>query len=582
MSAKEDSNDIITHAKHSPKKKCESPSSNEKEIINIVDKIIQKYRDNTEYLQEFSVLASQIEEQLVYRVEQRQRIQEKRDLCRYYLQQFIDHYGDDYWYHPYTQSYYHQQSSRLYNIPEDRLQPIVSAMLQDSHQQYRDEILGLIKKKIQDRTLLAKPTEDRVEFIPTGTMILKISNLFMDTFMDRSRVEYFLWFLGLAVYRALHDTRRIPSETKHNHVMIWNGSQIDVWIEWLKQAIHYHFRSYSAELSEVKTSFHTSYPLPLIRVIHFSNDGYTLRSKCSSDNDSLLLLLVSYHFYRRYQQGDFHLDMEKYPHCYFLSQFRTTQEFFSYFVQKSITIESEDNPSGCYISDIVDQITNYLSRSRLPKNVISKKEVYEFMERFYPSYRKTKQWYQGLVLHNIVKSKFIVEYIETIDNTLQPPDCIPLTIEQLLNDYHKWTVKPPLKRYSDLPKKEFIRYLRHFYPDRLIRDETAFQCYLENFSVAGIIRQYYEHQNDSTEYQNFVQWYSEVYPHYEQITSWQFKMYQDNFNLENTTLDTSTLDTPTLDSSVSTLSPSSSLHHDDSNVTSDGDPTDGNSGPETI
>ena len=386
----------------------------------------------------------------------------------------------------------------------------------------------------------------------------------MDTFMDRSRVEYFLWFLGLAVYRALHDTRRIPCKTTHNHVMIWNGSQIDVWIEWLKQAIHYHFRGYSAELSEVKTSFHTSYPLPLIRVIHFSNDGYTLRSKCSSDNDSLLLLLVSYHFYRRYQQGDFHLDMEKHPHCYFLSQFRTTQDFFSYFVQKFIKIESDENPSGCYISDIVDQISNYLYRSRLPKNVISKKEVYEFMERFYPSYRKTKQWYQGLVLHDNVKSNFVVEYIRMIDNTTPTSDCIPLTIEQLLNDYHKWTVKPPLKRYSDLPKKEFIRYLRYFYPDRLIRDENAFQCYLENFSVAGIIRQYYEHQNDqndSTEYQNFTQWYSEVYPDYEQITSWQFKMYQEGFDIE----------TSNLISSVSTLSPTSSSHHDESNLASEVD-----------
>ena len=69
-------------------------------------------------------------------------------------------------------------------------------MLQDSHQQYRDEILASIKK-IQDRTLISRPDEDNTEFIPTGTMILKISNLFMDTFMDRSRVEYFLWFLGL-------------------------------------------------------------------------------------------------------------------------------------------------------------------------------------------------------------------------------------------------------------------------------------------------------------------------------------------------------------------------------------------------
>ena len=84
---------------------------------------------------------------------------------------------------------------------------------------------------------------------------------------------------------------------------------------------------------------------------------------------------------------------------------------------------------------------------------------------------------------------------------------------------------------------------------------------------------YYEHQNDSTEYQNFVQWYSEVYPDYEQITSWQFKMYQDGLNI----------DTPNLVSSVSTLSPSSSSHHDDSNLTSEGDP-DGESeaGPETI
>ena len=53
---------------------------------------------------------------------------------------------------------------------------------------------------------------------------------------------------------------------------------------------------------------------------------------------------------------------------------------------------------------------------------------------------------------------------------------------------------------------------------------------------------------------------------------------QDNFNLENTTLDT-----PTLLSSVSTLSPSSSSHHDESNVTSDGDPDgDSEAGPETI
>ena len=134
MSTKDDSNDN-SYAKHSPKKKCESPSSNKKEIINTVDKIIQKYRDNPEYLQEFSGLVSQIEEQLVSRVEQRKRIQEKRDLCQTYLQQFIDQYGDEYWYHPYTQSYYQQKSSRLYNIPEDRLQPIVSSMLQDSHQQ---------------------------------------------------------------------------------------------------------------------------------------------------------------------------------------------------------------------------------------------------------------------------------------------------------------------------------------------------------------------------------------------------------------------------------------------------------------
>ena len=98
----------------------------------------------------------------------------------------------------------------------------------------------------------------------------------------------------------------------------------------------------------------------------------------------------------------------------------------------------------------------------------------------------------------------------------------------------------------------------------MIRDENAFQCYLENFSVAGIIRQYYEHQNDqndSTEYQNFTQWYSEVYPDYEQITSWQFKMYQEGFDIE----------TSNLISSVSTLSPTSSSHHDESNLASEVD-----------
>ena len=87
-------------------KSCESPHSTpvQKEIINTVSKIIKKYRDNQEYLQELSGLVSQIEEQLVSRVEQRQRIQEKQDLCQTYLQQFIDQHGDDYWYHPYTQN----------------------------------------------------------------------------------------------------------------------------------------------------------------------------------------------------------------------------------------------------------------------------------------------------------------------------------------------------------------------------------------------------------------------------------------------------------------------------------------------
>ena len=533
-------------------------------LVQQLTHLITKYQDREEEITELCSIVDNIEEMLTLRIIQKRQKRQEKQIHEDYVKKFCDTYlanQPEYWYHQFTNTYYYysHQSSRLINISEDRLQPLLSEMLEDEHQPYRDDILSKIKQQIRNYQLVPQ-NQEYFSFIPTPSMILKVKNLFVDTFEDSAQVDYFLWFIGWSISRSINldtlstDSNSPTSSNTHSYkispndissleisntpinsqIMIWIGAQIDVWIEWLKQAIHYHFHSFSTQLSEVKQSYHTSYPLPLVRVLYFGTNGYTLRSKYSSENDSLLLLLVGYHYYHRlYPQKQINIDIERQPRSYFLSQFQNTREFFNYFIQKYIKPEQSSSPSGCYIHEIMEVLVAYLTRSRLPKNVLTKKEVIYQMEQRYPSYRQTKQWYQGLVLHSVIKSDFVKDFIQQkveLDINNGGSRVIPITIDQLLKGYHEWRgpQKNRLIRYSDMPKKEFVRYLQHISPDNLIRDDTAFNGSLPNFSITAIISQFYDHHQSSStfaNFQNFQSWYGEIYPHYEPILQWQFKMY---------------------------------------------------------
>ena len=144
----------------------------------------------------------------------------------------------------------------------------------------------------------------------------------------------------------------------------------------------------------------------------------------------------------------------------------------------------------------------FLIKSRLPQNLLTKKEISYRMEQFYPNHRKTKQWYQGLVLSKVVKSRYVEDFLTT--DIVEFPDksnynnyqqeVVPVTIEQLLYYYHQWRVLPPVKKNSDLPKKEFVRYLLKKYPDFVVREETAFLVRVKNFSVPQIVFQYLDQE----------------------------------------------------------------------------------------
>ena len=497
------------------------------EVIDHINSLIKKYGSQPQYLEMLKKhCLENLETIVIEKVAEVCDQAKHRETCQEYVSIFCDKYLESYWYHHFTGCFYMESKHRLIEIPEDYFQPLVSDLLKPEHQPHRVEILTIIKDRIKKK----KITES---FIPSESMIQKVKNLFQDTFADQNQTEYFLWFIG----RVINECIQVDKENNSfMEIMIWIGSQNDIWIEWLKQSIHDHFRRFPTLLSEIKQSFHTSYSLSRVRVLSFLTNGYTLRSKCVSDNDVFLFLLVGYHYYKRTQ---FTLDIERHPHIFFLSQFQSRIDIFEYIAKQCIDYESQQSEtlSGCYLYEVIEEFFKFLIKSRLPQNLLTKKEISYRMEQFYPNHRKTKQWYQGLVLSKVVKSRYVEDFLTT--DIVEFPDksnynnyqqeVVPVTIEQLLYYYHQWRVLPPVKKNSDLPKKEFVRYLLKKYPDFVVREETAFLVRVKNFSVPQIVFQYLD-QEKNYSYHSFQQWYSEVYSEMEMITAWQFRMAYSRIN----------------------------------------------------
>ena len=491
------------------------------ESLKHLSDLFIKYGNNPVHISILNKLCvNDLEQILIEKIKTAKNTENHQNICYNYVQKFCQKYLHNYWYHPFNQSYYIVKSHRLVKVPEDHLQPLLSDLLEKDHQPLRHEILLSIKKKIQERTII---NNDYNDFIPTNSMIQRVKNLFSDTFEDCYQIEYFLWYIGYAIDKCLLDKSNQPE------VMIWIGSHIDIWIEWLKQSIHDQFKKFPTILSDIKQSYHNSYPLSMVRVLHFHTNGFTLRSKYTSDNDVLLFLLVAYHYYHRlYKQKIFQLDVDLSPQIFFISQFQSSLDIFQYVAKQCLELEYEENKSGCYLYEVVDIFHHYLLKSGLPKNLLTKREITIRMEQFYSNHQKTKQWYQGLILSKIVKSKYVKEFL--LNSTNLSSNCIiPLTIDQLKYYYHQWISFVPNKRNSEIPKKEFLRYLQDFYPELVIREETAFQCEIKQFSITKILEQYFNQYTEYS-YQHFQQWFKEVYPNLENITSWQYNLFQNDLS----------------------------------------------------
>jgi Mismatch repair ATPase (MutS family) len=196
-------------------------------------------------------------------------------------------------------------------------------------------------------------------------MYIFIREIFENVFINEDVLKFFLFFIGSCL-------NGMDYQLFKGNIIFYGNYSIDL-IELLKFSIYEVTKLYIRSLTDIKFRYN-NYDLKTAKLFRVNiNDFIKLKKEFKTKKE--IFIIVCNYYYQKYQDKFLKANIEP---VFFLNKFEKKEDLFLFYSEQCISI---DKSLHFKISDIIVDFNIFLDKLKLPKNIISKKELHQLIQK---------------------------------------------------------------------------------------------------------------------------------------------------------------------------------------------------------
>lgn len=365
------------------------------------------------------------------------------------------------YYNQFLNFFYHYDKNTLKIINYDSIIVKMNLKLdQKNLLQYKNKINNNIKNSLKKKIFL--------DIIPDENDIKIIDGIFKDIFINNDILKYFLYFIGSCLNNQEYNL--------FNGNIIFFGNYAAELIEILKYYIYDITKLYIRSLSDIKFRYN-NYILKTSILFNISINDFQQLKNDLKKNKELFMIVCNYYF----KNNSFIENNCNLHHMFYLNKFNSKFDFFSFYLNKNTELNENEELK---IVDVYTDLNNFLISEKLPSNLITNKDINQFMHDHFDNCFKKKNVYKLKLLNHNKQDIFDLFYknhiIQEENNTV--------SINQIEFFFKKW-YRSENFRYSCLSKFEIKKYIS-LKNDIIFKDNQYLNIKILNFDKKEIYSKY--------------------------------------------------------------------------------------------
>lgn len=397
--------------------------------VSIID-LSSKYNDNEEYLKIlYSFIHNKLESYVFKLYQKQKKKKEKNIIIRSIISKLFQRYNTIY-YNKHLDIFYHVDAGKFKNVNYDSL-------IIDIHKYIKENNPNLLTHKISIYNNFRKELTNRNMYdisIKKNT-INKIKKIFDSIFLNETILEVFLFFIGLSL-------NNVEDELLQGNIIFYGDNTIE-FIELLKYSIFEITKLYIRPLSDIKFKYN-HYDLKTCKLFYININNFHYFKQTFNDNKELFVLVCN-HIYHEKKNSDIRQIQGTEP-IFFMNQFINKEDIFHYYMEHYIV---EDCEMHVKKSDIVIDFNLFLLKENLPSNMISKKDLEAFIQKYF----RKNSMYRNSYHISLIQFNKINCCMDFVKDKLVKQDSNIISLDDLYFFFKVWFEKKEIS-YSCFSKQD--------------------------------------------------------------------------------------------------------------------------------
>ena len=368
------------------------PEDVPKIIKDVIDNLLKEH-DKDDLLKVFKEKVPNFIERAIKKMQERSLNREQIDdtINNIYKKYCINRYL----YHPNINGFYEIVDFQLKKLSSDRILLNLRHYIPESLIQYRTQIMRSLKANICKNVL--------VEWNPPKKCITRITNFIKQLFNSEDETIYFMTIIGGIV------NNREDIIIDKDIIHMWYGPRLTSTLDMIQQLIYNSMCSYSSFWNRVKKRMH-KYPLQQIWYLHFPKRNTERVTKVLKSSPELFICVCSYYFRTNTLSR-----WEKNPTiCRTLSML-CNEDIFTKYLSTNLISKTR---GYLQLSEIEEDFKEYLNDNKLPPNMLTVRELREYIEKQFKKVQNKKGWLYCGSLHvdsdYDIFERFTIEMLESV------------------------------------------------------------------------------------------------------------------------------------------------------------------------
>ena len=305
------------------------------------------------------------------------------------------HCVNRYLYHPNINGFYEIVDFQLKKLSSDRILLNLRHFIPETLIQYRTQIMRSLKANICKNVL--------IEWTPPKKCINRITNFIKQLFNSEDETIFFMTIIGAIV------NNREDIIIDKDIIHMWYGPRLTSTLDLIQQLIYNSMCSYSSFWNRVKKRMH-KYPLQQIWYLHFPKRNTERLTKVLKSSPELFICVCSYYF-----RNNSLSKWEKNPLICRTLTMMSNEDIFTKYLSSNLI----SNTRGyLQLSEIEEDFKEYLNDNKLPPNMLTVRELREYIEKKFKKVQNKKGWLYCGSLHvdsdYDIFERFTIEMLEPV------------------------------------------------------------------------------------------------------------------------------------------------------------------------